>query len=25
VWSLLTDFSRMPEWSPELVRMVPAA
>lgn len=23
VWRLLTDFSRMPEWSPELVRMVP--
>ena len=23
VWALLTDFSRMPEWSPELVRMVP--
>jgi uncharacterized protein YndB with AHSA1/START domain len=23
VWQLLTDFSRMPEWSPELVRMVP--
>ncbi|MBA2956395.1 SRPBCC family protein [Nocardioides sp. MAH-18] len=23
VWSLLTDLSRMPEWSPELVRMVP--
>jgi uncharacterized protein YndB with AHSA1/START domain len=23
VWDLLTDFSRMPEWSPELVRMVP--
>jgi uncharacterized protein YndB with AHSA1/START domain len=22
VWALLTDFSRMPEWSPELVRMV---
>ncbi len=21
VWALLTDFSRMPEWSPELVRM----
>jgi uncharacterized protein YndB with AHSA1/START domain len=23
VWELLTDFRRMPEWSPELVRMVP--
>lgn len=23
VWSLLTDLSRMPDWSPELVRMVP--
>ena len=23
VWALLTDFSRMPDWSPELVRMVP--
>jgi uncharacterized protein YndB with AHSA1/START domain len=23
VWTLLTDFSRMPDWSPELVRMVP--
>ncbi len=23
VWQVLTDFSRMPEWSPELVRMVP--
>ncbi|KQW48443.1 hypothetical protein ASC77_06690 [Nocardioides sp. Root1257] len=23
VWALLTDFSRMPEWSPELVRMIP--
>ena len=23
VWDLLTDLSRMPEWSPELVRMVP--
>ena len=23
VWELLTDFSRMPEWSPELVRMLP--
>lgn len=23
VWALLTDFSRLPEWSPELVRMVP--
>ena len=23
VWATLTDFSRMPEWSPELVRMVP--
>jgi uncharacterized protein YndB with AHSA1/START domain len=23
VWELLTDLSRMPEWSPELVRMVP--
>lgn len=23
VWDLLTDFGRMPEWSPELVRMVP--
>lgn len=23
VWSLLTDLSRMPEWSPELLRMVP--
>jgi uncharacterized protein YndB with AHSA1/START domain len=22
VWALLTDFARMPEWSPELVRMV---
>jgi hypothetical protein len=22
VWSALSDFSRMPEWSPELVRMV---
>ena len=22
VWALLTDFSRMPDWSPELVRMV---
>jgi uncharacterized protein YndB with AHSA1/START domain len=23
VWEFLTDFSRMPRWSPELVRMVP--
>ena len=23
VWDLLTDLSRMPDWSPELVRMVP--
>jgi uncharacterized protein YndB with AHSA1/START domain len=23
VWAALTDFSRMPDWSPELVRMVP--
>jgi uncharacterized protein YndB with AHSA1/START domain len=23
VWEALTDFSRMPDWSPELVRMVP--
>ena len=23
VWELLTDFDRMPEWSPELVKMVP--
>jgi uncharacterized protein YndB with AHSA1/START domain len=23
VWALLTDLSRMPEWSPELVRMIP--
>ncbi|MDQ4055530.1 MAG: SRPBCC family protein [Actinomycetota bacterium] len=23
VWTLLTDFERMPEWSPELVRMLP--
>ena len=23
VWALLTDLGRMPEWSPELVRMVP--
>ena len=23
VWEVLTDFSRMPAWSPELVRMVP--
>ena len=23
VWTALTDFSRMPDWSPELVRMVP--
>ena len=23
VWALLTDFARMPDWSPELVRMVP--
>lgn len=23
VWSVLTDLSRMPEWSPELVRMLP--
>lgn len=23
VWAVLTDLSRMPEWSPELVRMVP--
>lgn len=23
VWGILTDLSRMPEWSPELVRMVP--
>jgi uncharacterized protein YndB with AHSA1/START domain len=23
VWQVLTDFDRMPEWSPELVRMVP--
>lgn len=23
VWQVLTDFSRMPEWSPELLRMVP--
>lgn len=23
VWEVLVDFTRMPEWSPELVRMVP--
>jgi uncharacterized protein YndB with AHSA1/START domain len=23
VWALLTDFGRMPDWSPELVRMLP--
>lgn len=23
VWALVTDFDRMPEWSPELVRMIP--
>lgn len=23
VWATLTDFSRMPDWSPELVKMVP--
>ncbi len=23
VWALVTDFARMPAWSPELVRMVP--
>jgi uncharacterized protein YndB with AHSA1/START domain len=23
VWAALTDLSRMPEWSPELVRMIP--
>ncbi len=23
VWALITDVSRMPDWSPELVRMVP--
>ncbi|MEP9361759.1 SRPBCC family protein [Nocardioides sp. CN2-186] len=23
VWALLTDFDRMPDWSPELVRMLP--
>ncbi len=23
VWALVTDFARLPEWSPELVRMVP--
>jgi uncharacterized protein YndB with AHSA1/START domain len=23
VWQVLTDFARMPEWSPELLRMVP--
>lgn len=23
VWEVLTDFSRMPDWSPELLRMVP--
>jgi uncharacterized protein YndB with AHSA1/START domain len=23
VWGLLTDFDRMPEWSPELMKMVP--
>src|SRR5690242_3032906 len=23
VWELLTDFSRMPDWSPELVKMLP--
>jgi len=23
VWQVLTDFHRMPEWSPELVKMVP--
>lgn len=23
VWQLLADFARMPEWSPELVKMVP--
>lgn len=23
VWSALTDLSRMPDWSPELIRMVP--
>ena len=23
VWQVLTDFDRMPDWSPELVRMVP--
>ena len=23
VWAVLTDFSRMPDWSPELVKMLP--
>jgi len=23
LWALLTDFSRMPDWSPELVKMLP--
>lgn len=23
VWEVLTDFSKMPDWSPELIRMVP--
>ncbi|MCB0896562.1 MAG: SRPBCC family protein [Nocardioidaceae bacterium] len=23
VWALLTDLSNLPDWSPELVRMVP--
>ena len=23
MWALLTDFSRMPDWSPELVKMLP--
>lgn len=23
VWEMLTDFARLPEWSPELVRMLP--
>jgi uncharacterized protein YndB with AHSA1/START domain len=23
VWAALTDFTRMPEWSPELIRMLP--
>lgn len=23
VWDVLTDFARMPDWSPELVRMIP--